>query len=313
VAFLCLSSSVFVISDTLGRLQAPTFLNRYRQLAPNYITATPKRRPAWAYFSARTDDDTPRGILHHLTETYGYNSSQQNAFLPSADRQFSALSYDPRLPAANPALANFVDPSRQPNLNSPSPFEFAATGGHPSTDNTAVISEAVPDPWIPDAQYAQARARRGGRRASERELSPIEEIRWMLFNHNLDVLRELDPHNRRLTYMSDPDWVPSERDNEALRSEIARVRGAREFERHHNLSSEFGPQFKACRLDPEDFITYVPRDLHRIRPNGLHTGTDNWNAMWRKYFAQRSEDELHTEQVLRQLLNMWERAPWLRR
>jgi hypothetical protein len=180
----------------------------------------------------------------------------------------------------------------------------------------AILSDAGPDPWIAEAQYAQARGGRGGRRAGEPEPSPLQQVRRMIYNHNFEVLRELDPKNPRLFAWTTRDWEPSERDNEILRNEIARVKeeiAEGELERHHNLALQFEKDFLACGLDPEDFVTYVPKNLHRIRPDGLHTGPTSWNKQWRQFFLDRANEDPSTSAVLQQLINMWEKASWLRR
>lgn len=136
-------------------------------------------------------------------------------------------------------------------------------------DESAVLSDADPDAWIPNAQYANRSTRRGGRRASEPELSPAEEIRWTIYNRHLEVLGQLEPQNRLLFSIHDGRWVPSQRDLQMLEAEIARARreqGAWSLERQHNLPREFRQKFNACGLDPEDFVTYMSRELHRLRP-----------------------------------------------
>ena len=186
------------------------------------------------------------------------------------------------------------------------------------TDDQAVLSDADPDAWIPNAQYANRSTRRGGRRASEPELSPAEEIRWFMYNQNLDVLGQLEPQNRLLFSIHDGRWVPSQRDLLMLEEEIARARrekGAWTLERQHNLPREFEDKFNACGLDIEDYVTYIARDLHRLRPNGLHTGAESWNKVWRRYFAKQQSPTTSTQQaeeIYQQLLQMWDNAQWLR-
>ena len=53
-------------------------------------------------------------------------------------------------------------------------------------------------------------------------------------------------------------------------------------------------------INPEHYKTYVPRDRHRLLPKGLHTGTDNWNAQWRRLFSQLA---IPKQKVILKLLN----------
>jgi hypothetical protein len=120
----------------------------------------------------------------------------------------------------------------------------------------------------------------------------------------------------------DGRWVPSQSQIQRLIEEIeeiARVqrqRGQSDFEPHHNLPRQLRKEFNGCGLDIEDYVTYVGRDLHRLRPNGLHTGSESWNKIWRRYFANRQTSKPSEEQadeILEQLIRMWENAQWLRR
>jgi len=105
-----------------------------------------------------------------------------------------------------------------------------------------------------------------------------------------------------------------------LKEEIERAREERglrrDIEPHHNLPRQLTKRFNSCGLDIEDYVTYLPRDLHRLRPDGLHTGLENWNKVWRQYFANRQSPESReeeAEEIFKQLIKMWEKAQWLRR
>jgi hypothetical protein len=84
----------------------------------------------------------------------------------------------------------------------------------------------------------------------------------------------------------------------------------------HNLPRQFRKEFNACGLDIEDYVAYLARDLHRLRPDGLHTRLYNWNKVWREYFAKGQTSGPSAEQaeeILKQLIRMWENAQWLKR
>ena len=138
----------------------------------------------------------------------------------------------------------------------------------------------------------------------------------MIYNHNRAVMRELDPQSPLITtqFLSTRDWIPSAYDNYVLRREVERLRYERDqgLEPHHNLPREFANRFREFGLELEDYITYLPRDVHRLLPNGLHTGPGHWNARWREYFGKLATEKAKSEDVLRQLFKMWESAPWLK-
>lgn len=59
----------------------------------------------------------------------------------------------------------------------------------------------------------------------------------------------------------------------------------------------------ACR-HPDDFVDPLPKDLHRLKPNGIPTGPyqKSWNGQWQQFFDNNPN---YTQQdVLNQLAKM---------
>jgi hypothetical protein len=59
-------------------------------------------------------------------------------------------------------------------------------------------------------------------------------------------------------------------------------------ELHHVFSQavEFLPWFRSLNIDINKYLIALPAGLHRlIAYNGLHTGPNNWNALWRQFRA----------------------------
>ena len=263
------------------------------------------------------------GILSQFTDPAPGQHLQAGAPKPSIYQPSADLSFD-RFPSASNPLPNMLVPPQANWAAPPLPLFANGVGGdEPNVSDarggSGVLSDAYPEPWISNAQYA-SRTRRGRGRASEPELSPAEEIRWMIYNHNLDVLGELEPNNRLLLSIHNGRWVPSPSHIRMVKEEIARARdrqpGRSSFEGHHNLPRQFETKFNACGLDIEDYVTYLARDLHRLRPGGLHTGSESWNKIWRRYFAQgqtQKPSEEQADEILNQLFQMWEKSQWLRR
>jgi hypothetical protein len=54
---------------------------------------------------------------------------------------------------------------------------------------------------------------------------------------------------------------------------------------------------------------FVPKGLHRLRPDGLHTGSSHWNAQWRQLFQKYEKPA--PEQFFEQLNMMLKQIPWL--
>jgi hypothetical protein len=58
------------------------------------------------------------------------------------------------------------------------------------------------------------------------------------------------------------------------------------IEWHHQLPTQFADKFKNAGLNIKDFKIPLERGAHRLKPGGLHTGPDNWNAQWQRFFDQ---------------------------
>jgi hypothetical protein len=157
----------------------------------------------------------------------------------------------------------------------------------------------------PDVVYAQYRIRGARRGPAGRDLTFPEENRLFLYDTAIETLRRLDPKNPQLESIYGPGWVPSNEDIQTINREIETLRRGerdlgreRDLEKHHNLPQEFTDEFKACGLDPDDYITYMLKKEHRLRPDGLHTGPNSWNAQWREFFRQHDDptpDEIHEQ------------------
>jgi Predicted lipoprotein of unknown function (DUF2380) len=179
----------------------------------------------------------------------------------------------------------------------------------PTQNPTTVVSDADPEVWLPGTRYAPNLSRRGTRGPGGRDPSPMEEIHILLYNGAHKTLRALDPRNPRLVSFSTSTWVPSNRDINRLNEEIARVRrerGLSEPEPHHNLPRQFSPEFNRAGIDINDYVLYMPRNEHRLLPNGLHTGSNHWNAQWRRFFKDypnATPDQIfeHANNMLKQL------------
>ncbi len=186
-----------------------------------------------------------------------------------------------------------------PVTSIPVPTQYPAT----------TVSDADPEVWLPGRRYAQSPPRRGARGPGGRDLSPMEEIHISLYNGARRTLQELDPRNPQLQSLSTSNWVPSNRDINQLNGEIARVRrerGLSELEPHHNLPRQFHSNFNKAGIDVDDYIVYMQRSEHRLLPNGLHTGSNHWNAQWKRFFAENpnaTPEQIfeHANNMLRQL------------
>jgi hypothetical protein len=241
------------------------------------------------------------GILAPLERASGVGEESAPAWLQSVSQwppRSEPATWDPWAPPVASAPVS-ASPSAAEGANDSSlPQDLA---GDPTL--AEILSDADIQELIPGARYAQMGPRRGGGRPGGPELSPAESIRLLLHGNAHRTLRELDPDNPQLQSLSSPNWVPSQSDIARLDEEIARIRrerGLRELEVHHTLPREFERQFGKAGINPEHYKTYVPRDRHRLLPKGLHTGTDNWNAQWRRLFSQLA---IPKQKVILKLLN----------
>jgi hypothetical protein len=145
-----------------------------------------------------------------------------------------------------------------------------------------------------------------------RELSPLEGMRVALYDSAFRTLKELEPNHPQLQSLSTSTWVPTFSDANRLNDEIARIkaeRGLSELERHHNFPSQFASQFRACGIEPEDYLTFLPRSFHRLRPDGLHTTPINWNARWDQFPSDQPTAK--PEELLKHLHGISKNVLWM--
>lgn len=79
---------------------------------------------------------------------------------------------------------------------------------------------------------------------------------------------------------------------------------AGEIEEHHLLpqAKEFTEFFRRADLNIEDYTIYLQKAEHRLKPDGIHTGTENWNKVWKQF---KNDNPYATkEQILEQLKKM---------
>ena len=54
----------------------------------------------------------------------------------------------------------------------------------------------------------------------------------------------------------------------------------------HLLPRQFADKFERVGLDIKDYTIPMERGAHRLKPDGLHTGSENWNKVWRDFFNE---------------------------
>ncbi|MGB9619006.1 MAG: DUF2380 domain-containing protein [Armatimonadota bacterium] len=78
---------------------------------------------------------------------------------------------------------------------------------------------------------------------------------------------------------------------------------ARVIEKHHMLPREFAKEFAKRGLNIEDYVIELDRGRHSLKPDGIHSGLENWNKRWRefleKYPKAKKEEILEFLQRLR--------------
>ena len=60
-------------------------------------------------------------------------------------------------------------------------------------------------------------------RGAEEPTDPLAEIRGQEWANAINTLRALDPKNANLSYVTAPDWGPTDKDIADLNAEIAKV------------------------------------------------------------------------------------------
>ena len=84
-------------------------------------------------------------------------------------------------------------------------------------------------------------------------------------------------------------------------------RQAAQMETHHLLpkANEFAAIFRRAGLDISKYTIRIPKGMHRLRPDGIHTGvrSQSWNGAWERFFKARGPD-VNADEILEHLLRM---------
>jgi|GEM_PF-6330006 len=72
-----------------------------------------------------------------------------------------------------------------------------------------------------------------------------------------------------------------------------------EKELHHLLPKELKQYFEKVGLDIEEFKIPLDKATHRLKPRGIHTGSESWNKLWRQF--EKSNPNASKQEILDQL------------
>ena len=86
----------------------------------------------------------------------------------------------------------------------------------------------------------------------------------------------------------------------------ATAENAAKMEIHHLLpqSQNLKPFFERAGLNIEDWTTPLRKDLHTLKPLGIHAGKfeESWNGQWQQFFTKFPN--ANKQQILDQLAKM---------
>jgi hypothetical protein len=74
------------------------------------------------------------------------------------------------------------------------------------------------------------------------------------------------------------------------------------IEVHHLLPRAFEDVFRGKGLDIGKYVIDLPRWQHRLKPFGVHTGPNNWNAMWKAWIE--THPTATAEEILAELARL---------
>jgi RHS repeat-associated protein len=77
---------------------------------------------------------------------------------------------------------------------------------------------------------------------------------------------------------------------------------ANTIEKHHMLPLKHAEFFRSKGLDPEAYAIPLERWKHRLKPTGIHTSADHWNAEWGIWI--KNHQEATTSAIMRKLDEM---------
>ncbi|MCC7047622.1 MAG: DUF2380 domain-containing protein [Alphaproteobacteria bacterium] len=111
----------------------------------------------------------------------------------------------------------------------------------------------------------------------------------------MDRLSELNPSHEMLRpALRRRNSAPSAEEIFSLRDAVEeemRHAGERQgfprLELHHHLPRQYWSRLPQ-EVDPNsaEYTAWILRELHRLKPQGMHSGSDNWNKVWGDYLAK---------------------------
>jgi hypothetical protein len=75
-------------------------------------------------------------------------------------------------------------------------------------------------------------------------------------------------------------------------------------ETHHLLPREstLKSYFESAGLNIDDYTVSIDKATHRLRPDGVHTGSSSWNKQWKEFMA--ANPKASQQEILQQLESM---------
>ena len=95
---------------------------------------------------------------------------------------------------------------------------------------------------------------------------------------------------------------PESRTGAVIGSQAEKLAG--EIHQHHLLpqAKTLRPYFEKAGLNIEEFKIPLSKERHILKPDGVHTGPNNWNKQWRDFF--KTYPDATKAEILEQLTKM---------
>jgi hypothetical protein len=209
-------------------------------------------------------------------------SSAIQARFDSGDAQGATALFDRTRDLLHPAHAELLQPQvlAAGKAFEPSDRDHEVAPTLPDAPAAEVLSDADPEPPLPDRQYAQAGGgrppNRSGRAFGSEAAEQNAETRAANFQSHLEAIRKLDPNNRELSYIAPKEWVPTQRDVARVHEELLRVREEKRGELLPDRNTlEGGPyagESISARSSKRGFTVQERAEINRIgSETGCHT------------------------------------------
>lgn len=140
-----------------------------------------------------------------------------------------------------------------------------------------------------------------GQIGTRRGLSPKNKFDAPIYDWQRRTLENFAYDHPEARPAAISSWRPNKHDINPITTSIIEfldAKGKKGFEKHHSFPEQLVQYFERAGINIEDYLMHMWVSEHRLKPNGLHTGSNHWNKEWKNFSAQHpnaTQDQVYEQ------------------